>query len=145
MPLTTSQKVAILNHYYGGPDLTRPATLYIGLSSTTPNAAGGNFTEPVNGGAFKDGYSRVEVTNNDTNFPTATSAEPSVKSNGAEIAFAACADNAWPEVTHWGIFVDNTPATDPVDWALLTTPKTVGVGDVAKFAIGELKTQLQNP
>ena len=146
MPFTTAHKVAILNHYYGGTALGAPANLFIGLSSTTPAADGTNFTEPVDGvPAFKDGYSRVSVANNTTKWPTATSAEPSVKSNGEEESFAACSGNAWPEVTHWGIFVDNAPATAPVDWALLTVAKTIGVGDVAKFAVGELKTRMQNP
>ena len=32
----------ILDHVFGGPDYTRPATLYIGLSTTTISDAGGN-------------------------------------------------------------------------------------------------------
>lgn len=148
MPLTTARKQAVLDYLYGKTALTPPDTLRIGLSSTTPTAAGANFTEPTVDGlgvTFKDGYSRVQVDNNKTTFENATAAEPSVLATKIAIEFAACSGNAWPQVTHWGIFVDNDPATAPIDWAALTTPKTVGVGDIAKFLAGELKTRLQNP
>jgi len=146
LPFTTGQKQAVLDYLYGKTALTPPDNLRIGLSSTTPAADGSNFTEPVDGvPAFKDGYTRKEVANNKTTWRNATAAEPSVLANDIVIEFAACSGNDWPEVTHWGIFVDNDPATDPIDWAALTTAKTIKVGDVAKFAAGELKSQLQNP
>ena len=152
MPFTTAQKQAILDHIYGGYDadsanweLKPEADLYIGLSSEDPGVDGTGFTEPVDGGSFKDGYSRVEVANTTTNWNNATAAEPSVKSNKTPIEFAACSGNAWPEVKWWGIFTDNNPASNPIDWAALDVNKTVGVGDEAKFSAGELKTQLQNP
>lgn len=60
-------KNALLNHFLGGPDYTRPTTLYAALSTTTITGAG-SLTEP-SGGA----YARVAVTNNVTNFPAAAS------------------------------------------------------------------------
>ena len=151
MPFTTAQKQAVLDHIYGGYgagpplNLVPEENLYIGLSSVDPTVDGSQFTEPVDGASFKDGYSRVEVANTTTNWNDATAAEPSVKSNKTLIQFAACSGNAWPEVKYWGIFTDNSPASDPIDWAELDVYKTIGVGDEAKFSAGELKTKLQNP
>src|SRR3989304_8950848 len=39
----------ILDHIFGGPDYARLATVYIGLSSTTPTDAGGNINDPSTG------------------------------------------------------------------------------------------------
>ncbi len=148
MPFTTGQKQAILNHVYGKTAYTADDEIWIGLSSTTPAANGTNFTEPTVDGAgvvFKDGYLRVEVDNDTDTWENATPAEPSVKETKIAIEFPAATDNPWPEVKYWGVFVDNDPATNPIDWAELDDPKTVGVGDIAKFNAGALKTQLQNP
>ncbi len=131
MPLTNQRKADILNALYGGAALTVGANVHIALSTTTPTSAGANFTEP-SGSA----YGRVSVANNPTNFPAATVANPSVKSNGVEITFPAATGN-WGTLTHFGIF---TAASGGVllDWGPLPTPKTIGSGDTARFAVGAL-------
>jgi len=58
----------LLDHVFGNAAYTSPATLYIGLSTSTITDAGGNVTEPVGGS-----YARVPVTNNATNFPASIS------------------------------------------------------------------------
>ncbi len=83
----------VLDHVLGGPDFTRPATVYIALSTTIPTEAGG-MTEPA-GGA----YARKDVTNNATNFPAAAAG---AKANGVEIAFVQ-ATAAWGEILGGGI------------------------------------------
>ncbi len=55
----------LLDHVFGAAAYTAPGTVYIALSTTTPTAAGGNFTEPSG-----NGYARVAVTNNKTNWST---------------------------------------------------------------------------
>jgi hypothetical protein len=75
---------AILDHVLGGPDYTRPGTLYIALYTVAPTDAGGG-TE-VAGGS----YARVAVTNNSTNFPAAAGG---AKTNGTLIEFAEATAN----------------------------------------------------
>ena len=137
MPMTNAQKAKLLDHYYGGPDLTRPATLYIGLSTTTPTDAGANFTEPVG-----NGYARIAVTNDSTKWNSATSANPSVKTNKVQLEFPEATGN-WGTITHWGIFEVSTGGTC-VDWAALELAKAISTGDVARFKAADLKIQLQN-
>jgi hypothetical protein len=140
MPLVNATKKRLLDALYGNTAVAPAATLYVGLSTTTPTDTGSNFTEPSGGS-----YARVAVTNNTTNWPGASTANPSVKSNGTEIEFPqATADWATgSNMTHWGVFEASTGGT-PVDWAALTTPKPVLNGDTAKFEVGDLVTRLEN-
>jgi len=118
---------ALLDHQLGGPDYTRPATVYVALYTVAPTDAGGG-TE-VSGGS----YARVAVTNNATNWPAASGG---AKSNGTEITFAeATAD--WGTVVAFGIF-DAVTGGNLMDWADLTASKAIDSGDTAKFAVGEL-------
>jgi hypothetical protein len=137
MPFTNSRKKDVLDFLYSGSSLTPPASVHVALSTTTPTSAGASFTEPSG-----NGYSRVSVTPNTTNFPASTAANPTVKSNGTEIAFPE-ASGSWGTVTHFGIFSAATGGT-LLDWAPLTTSKAIGSGDTAKFAPGALQTRLQD-
>lgn len=84
----------MLDHVLGGPDYTRPATLYFGLFTAEPNEAGTG-TE-VTGGS----YARVAVTNNATNFPASSGSQ---KQNGTPVTFvAATAD--WGTIVAVGVF-----------------------------------------
>lgn len=117
----------LLDHVLGGGDYSRPATVYVALYTAAPTDAGGG-TE-VSGGS----YARVAVTNNATNFPTASGG---AKSNGTEITFPeATAD--WGTVVAFGI-LDAETAGNLLYWADLTTSKTINSGDTAKFAVGDL-------
>jgi hypothetical protein len=136
LPMTNAQKAKLLDHYYGGPDLARPATLYIGLSTTTPTDTGANFTEPVG-----NDYARVAVVNNDTTWVTATVANPSVKKNGAPIEFPEATGN-WGTITHWGIFEAATGGTC-VEWAACQIAKAINTGDIARFKSGDLIIELE--
>ena len=83
MSFSNYLELKLLDHVFGGvtTPYTPPATLYVGLSSTTPAEDGTGITEPSGGG-----YARVAVTNNATNWPAAT--VPGTKSNGTVITFA---------------------------------------------------------
>lgn len=117
----------ILDHVLGGGDYTRPATVYVSLHSADPGETGAS---ELTG----NGYGRVAVTNNATNWPAASGG---VKSNGVAITFAAATGSDWAAATHFGIH-DASTAGNPLYLGALTTPKTVQVGDTASFAIGEL-------
>jgi hypothetical protein len=121
----------MLNILFGKATNSFPDTLYVGLSSTTPADGGTNVTEPSGGS-----YARVAVTNNSTNWPTATSRS---KSNGLPITFgAATAD--WlsgASLTHFVVYDALTSGT-MVAWGALTTSITVTAGTQPSFTTGSL-------
>ena len=117
----------ILDHVLGGADYSRPATVYIALYTADPSDTGGG-TE-VSGGS----YARASVTNNDTNWPAASSG---AKSNGADITFTE-ATGDWGTITAMGIF-DAETAGNLLYWGELTTDKAINSGDTAKFATGDI-------
>jgi hypothetical protein len=126
--LVTTVCNAVLDGIFGDASYNAPNTLYAALSTTTPAAGGTNFTEPV-----ANGYARVSVVNNATNFPNASAR---AKANGAAIDFPTATDD-WLPVTHFGFF-DAASAGALVAWGALSTPRTVLSGEQASFAIGAL-------
>jgi hypothetical protein len=133
---TDATERAILDHVLTDPAWTPPATLYIGLSSTTPTEAGGNFTEP-SGGA----YARVATTSAD--WSAASGTAPAVKTTTATKTFPT-ATATWvsgANLTHFGLF-DASSAGNLVVWGALTTAKPVTSGDVASFEAGGLTLKL---
>lgn len=138
MPYTQAMRKRVQDAVYGATPVAPAATLYVALSTTVPTDTGGNFTRPV-GGAYAD----VAVTNNATNFPAATLANPTVKQNGTKVTFPV-PTGSWGTVTHWGVAESAGGAV--VDWTALTTARAVGVGsDPVEFAIGALKSTLAPP
>ena len=134
---------------------------YLGFSTTTPNAAGGNFTEPTS--AAHPSYKRVQLNINvDSNGTVmtytnlwGTVADGSV-SNAKEISTPQCREaDGWGTFTHFGIFETETGGT-PILFDLLTDPDgeadengiypaktlTVTEGHCSTFAIGTLRLQL---
>ena len=121
----------ILDHVLGGPDYTRPLTVYLALSTTTPTDAGG-ITEPT-GGA----YARQAVTNNTTNFPASSGTNPTEKKNGTVVTFPV-ATASWGTIVGWAL-LDAAAGGNMLYWGDVTPSKAVGVDDQAKFAVNGLK------
>jgi hypothetical protein len=119
---------ALLDHHLGGPDYTRPGTVYVALFSAAPSDAGGGTELSGNG------YARKAVTNNATNWPAASGGS---KSNGVEIRFDAATGSNWAAATHFGIF-DASSGGNLLRWGALSASVTVNVGDDARFAPGAL-------
>jgi hypothetical protein len=114
----------ILDYLFGSGT---PATLYIGLYTSAPNADGTGGTQ-VTGGS----YARVAVTNNATNWPAAAAG---VKQNATAITFAtATAD--WGTIVSVGVFEASSGGT-PDYFGDLDTPRTVNNGDAFSFAINQ--------
>jgi hypothetical protein len=132
MSFTDYLENKVLNQNFGGVAWTPPATLYFGLSTTTIADDGTGITEPVG-----SAYARVAVTNNTTNFPNTTTGS---KSNGTDIPFAT-ATGAWGTVTYFFI-ADASTAGNVLAYGALTTAKTIGNGDTARFAAGSLTISL---
>lgn len=121
-----------LDHFFGGAASTPPATLYVGLSTTTITDAGGNITEPSG-----NNYSRVAVTNNSTNFPNASGG---AKSNGTAITFPT-ASGPWGTVTDF-FLSDNSSGGNIYVAGALTASKAVGTSDTVSFAVGDFDLAL---
>lgn len=136
---TDAVERAILDGVLQDSSFTGYATLYIGLSSTTPTEAGGGATEP-SGGA----YARVATTGAD--WSAASGTAPAQKTNTAAKTFAtATAD--WvsgANLTHFVLY-DALTAGNMVAFGPLTTPKPVLNGDTPSFAASSLVLKLGDP
>lgn len=129
----------LLDHFLTDPAYTPPATLYIGLSSTTPTEAGTNVTEPATGA-----YARVATTAAD--WAAATGTAPATKTTSVAKTFpTATADwLAGVPLTNFLLFSALTAGT-LLAFGPLTTPKPVLSGDTAAFAAGSLTLKLGDP
>jgi hypothetical protein len=136
VPFTDTIEQLLLDHFLDDAAFTPDADLYIGLSSTTPNDAGGNVTEP-SGGA----YARVLLAT--TSFGAASGTAPAEKTNSAALSFPqATADwVAGANLTHFVVFNALTAGTCRA-WGALAVAKPVLNGDTASFAIGALDFRL---
>lgn len=122
----------MLEELLGGQTRTRPAPHYYALSTTTPTAAGGNFTEPSGGS-----YARVTVSNPGDVFPTSASwGDPSTYTTNADITWVtATAD--WGTLTHWGIF-DASTGGNLLFFGAFDSSVTVNNGDDAAILASDL-------
>ena len=117
-----------LDAWFGAVALSVPGTWYVSLSQTAPTEAGTNWTEPVG-----NGYARVAVTNNLTNFPSATSG---TKTNGTAIAFLE-STASWGTITHIGFF-NQASGGSLYFWEQLPVSKAVAANTTVYFSIGSL-------
>lgn len=113
-----------------GQGFTKPATVYLALCTSAPtdSALG---TEPSG-----NGYGRVAVTNNATNWPNAATAQ---KKNGTVITFPN-ATGSWGTITHWMLMdhATNTAAANMVCWGDLGSSRAVSSGDIPQFAVNAI-------
>jgi hypothetical protein len=114
----------ILDHLSGKTSFTMP-TVYVALFTAAPSDAGGG-TE-VSGGS----YARKSTVGADW-----AAAASGSTSNAAVITFVT-ATGSWGTVTHFALF-DAATVGNMLEWAALTTSKTISNGDVASFPIGNL-------
>lgn len=118
----------VLDHVTGKTSFTKP-TSYVALFTAAPSDSGGG-TE-VSGGS----YARVTTAGADWNAASSGSA-----SNANDLTFPT-ATGSWGTVTHFALF-DALTTGNMLAWGSLTTSKTVGSGDTAKFAAGSLTLTL---
>lgn len=129
MPFTTSTLNKLLDATHGKASYTAPATVYVGLSTTTPTAAGGNVTEP-SGGA----YARVAM-------PAASwgSASNGTITNTAAINFPT-ATAAWGTVV--SVVVFDAASGGNLLWFASQPSQVVPSGATYSFAVGQATSQL---
>lgn len=118
----------ILDHILGKVAYTAPTTIYVGLANNV--ADDGTITGEPSG----YNYSRVQVTNNTTNFPNASGGS---KSNANEIAFSE-ASGSWGTINYVFLADGDVGSGNVLLYAQLTNPKTIGSGDTVKFEAGDL-------
>ncbi len=122
----------VLNHLFGATTYTPSSTLYIALNTGVPTGDGTGFLEPSG-----NGYARVSMTNNKTNWTTASAG---ALENATTITFPQ-ATGAWGTVTHFGIYDDLTNG-NLLGSGALTLSKSIVSGDTASFASGALDITL---
>jgi hypothetical protein len=128
MSSTTTMENLNLDAWFGGVALSVPGIYYAALSTTTPTEAGTNFTEPASGA-----YARVAVTNNLTNFPSASGGS---KTNGTAISFTE-STASWGTITHIGFYNQLTGGT-LYFWEALPVSKAVAANVTVYFSAGAL-------
>jgi hypothetical protein len=119
---------ALLDEVLGATNYTAAGTVYIALYTAAPSDSGGG-TEVAG-----NGYARVALTNNSTNWPNASGG---AKANGVAITFPAASGGNWGTVTHFGIHSHITNDA-LLYWGAVSPNKAVNDGDTASFAIGDL-------
>jgi hypothetical protein len=125
MPATDAFEGVIADGILGDPNWA-PGAFSVGLSTTTPTNAGGNFTEPVGG-------SYAQVATVDADWAAFGGTAPVTKANANAITFPT-ATGSWGTVTHFGLFEGATLRM----WGALGTSKLISSGDTASFAAGAL-------
>ncbi|MGL5908446.1 MAG: phage tail fiber protein [Phycicoccus sp.] len=135
MPFTDAIEQALLNHVLNKATYPVNATVHVGLSSTTPDDAGANFTEPVG-----NGYGRQPALA--AAWGNASGTAPAAITNTSVITFATATGNwAAGNMTHFGLFTALTAGT-LICWGALTVPKQILSGDTASFAVSSLALRL---
>lgn len=115
----------VLDHLLGGPDYTPSATLYYGLLASATELTG-------------NGYARIAVTNNTTNFPAASGGS---KSNGVAVVFGPATPSAWTTATNFGLYDASSGGNKLMD-SVLGASVTVNSGETATFDPGSLTASL---
>jgi hypothetical protein len=122
----------ILDATFGGAVYTPPATLYYGIlvdNNTDDQRAAGTYTEA----AFANGYARVAVTNNATNFPAAVLGTVNINGVDVPAMVKSCAiDIQWPTATGpwgtargWAVFDGSGVGANMLEFASMETPQAI--------------------
>lgn len=126
---------ALLDHVLGAVAYVAPANVHIALFTTAglSDAGVGTAAEPVGGG-----YTRLAVPNTTAQFPAATGASPSRKTNANLLAWSAATAD-WGVVLEWAI-MDAATLGNILYWGSFTAAqqRAILVGDTATIAPGVL-------
>jgi hypothetical protein len=119
----------ILDHLFGKGSYT-PPTIYVGLSMADPADDASGLAEP-NGNS----YARAATASADWNF-----ASGGMLDNANDITFPEASGN-WGTITHFALF-DAASGGNMLAHGSLSVSKSIGSGDTAKFAAGDLDVSL---
>ena len=119
----------ILDHIFGKGSYT-PPTIYVALSTADPTDDGSGLSEPSG-----NGYARKQTSAGDWN-----AASGGALDNSNEIAFNE-ATGSWGTITHFAL-LDAASGGNMLAHGALSQSKSIGSGDTAKFAAGDLDVSL---
>jgi hypothetical protein len=138
MAVVISKANTILDLLFGQSAFSNLSTMYMGLSTTTIQNDGSGATEPSTSGTA---YARVAITNNKTNWGTASAAS---LSNAVAVTFAE-STASWGTITYVFLAAGATAGVaDLWYFEALTTPKTVQTATTVQFAIGAITASMTN-
>jgi len=116
---------ALCKQVFGSTAFTPPATIYVGLSTSIPNADGTNVTEPSG-----NGYARVAVVNDTSHFHSAPS-QPATgqrQSNVSSITFPQATGGGWGTATY-AVLYDAASGGNFLGFGQLALPQAINAGD----------------
>ena len=134
MAVTYYQSNKLLDYNFGATAYSNPATLYVGLSTTTISDNGTGATEPSGGS-----YARVAVTNNKTNFGVAASGS---LVNAVDFTFVE-STASWGTITYVAIY-DASTAGNMLYFQPLSTSRAVPINTIVSFPASYLTIQFVN-
>jgi hypothetical protein len=138
MSYTNFLEHASLDHVFGASTFTPSGTLYVALSTTTPAEDGSSFTEP----ATASGYARVAVTNNKTNWSTASQVSTSGEVHNRTVITFPTSSGNWGTISHFGIFDNPTTGNLYLQAPLSGGSQTININNQISFASGTLKIRM---
>jgi len=119
----------VLDHVFGKGSYA-PPTIYVALSTADPTDDGSGIAEPSG-----NGYSRVQTQASDWNAASSGSLD-----NANDITLPEATGN-WGTISHFALF-DAASGGNMLAHGALSESKSVGTGDTAKFASGDLDVSL---
>jgi len=119
----------ILDHLFGKGSYT-PPTIYVGLSTADPVDDASGLAEPSG-----NSYARIAMAGADWNV-----ASGGMLDNANDITFPE-ASGSWGTLTHFALF-DAASGGNMLAHGSLSVSKSIGSGDTAKFATGDLDVSL---
>ena len=109
------------------------------LDAVFPTTGGDDYLMwSENGSSESANLARLQV--GATGWAAATSADPSVKSNNAQLTSAGASGPC--TITHVAVINDPTAGTQQTDWQALDTSRTLAIGEKLQIAIGDLDITL---
>ena len=125
---------AVMNNLLGQAAIPAIPNLYFALLTAGVDDAGAGGTEV--GGA---GYSRVNLANNTTNFPT-ISGTNGTKTNATAIAWPTAAAS-WGTVSHYAVY-SSSSGGNLLFYGSLDSAKVIGTGDAFTVPAGSFTLSL---
>ncbi len=134
MPFSLHLNTELVAAAFGGAAYSPVPDYYVGLSTTTPTQSGGSITEPLTA----DGYARVTVPNNGTNWVVSGTQPASgyQVQNALAIIFPT-ATASWGTPTDVVIY-DAATGGNLIAWGAISNPQAINTNDSPSFGAGAL-------
>jgi hypothetical protein len=126
--MTDYLEKALLDHVLGLTTYTKPTTAYVSVHTADPTDTGSQSNEPSG-----NGYARQSATAS----MGATNATTGVSVNSSVITFGPCTTSGWGTITAVA-FGDALTTGNLTLHGLLTSSRTIAVGDSLQFAASQL-------